>query len=85
MQEASPLDALVGWRHGTWGYHSDDGSILTGDETTTGGPVYGTGHTIGVAWHWEARKLLFSRDGERAGEFTNAIKVMTRPTVLTRG
>lgn len=66
--EAGTLDLLAGWhQQGSWGYHGDDGSLITKDKTLTSGPSYGTGSVIGVMMDFEKKRLSFFKNGKDAG------------------
>ncbi|CAK7236952.1 hypothetical protein SCUCBS95973_009782 [Sporothrix curviconia] len=60
--ERVALDDLAGWAKGTWGYHSDDGTILSGENELDRGETYGPGDVIGVAYDLESRKLWFTKN-----------------------
>lgn len=72
MSETSTIHALVGWDSGTWGYHSDDGYIRSGDRSPVSAPVYAAGRTIGVLWSCKERTLQFTLDGESVGKWPTA-------------
>ncbi|CAK7228974.1 hypothetical protein SBRCBS47491_007090 [Sporothrix bragantina] len=64
--ERVALDDLAGWANGTWGYHSDDGTILSGESELDRGESYGPGDVIGMAYDLETRKLWYTKNGELA-------------------
>ncbi|CAI7570087.1 unnamed protein product [Penicillium glandicola] len=71
LQEPHSLNELVGWQCGAWGYHSDDGSILSDNGVVGGsGFLYGAGATIGVAFDPRQSKLWFTLNGTKVGEFS---------------
>lgn len=70
VKESTPTFLLVGWGRGSWGYHSDDGSIVSEDNVVGDGPSYQAGSTIGVAFDPAARMLWFTLDGETVGQYT---------------
>ncbi|KAI8947981.1 ankyrin repeat-containing domain protein [Xylaria longipes] len=57
--ECSKLTEHIGWRRGTWGYHSDGGSIMTGNEELMKGPPGVCSSTVGVAVDMVSRKACF--------------------------
>jgi hypothetical protein len=67
VNESTPTFLLVGWGRGSWGYHSDDGSIVNEDDAVGNGRSYGAGSTVGVAYDPAAKKLWFTLGGERVG------------------
>ncbi|KAK4222102.1 ankyrin repeat-containing domain protein [Podospora fimiseda] len=68
LQENSWLHSLCGWLEGTWGYHSDDGSILSGDDVEAEGPPYGRAQVVGVTFDAAIQKVQFTLDGEPVGK-----------------
>ncbi|RYP49672.1 hypothetical protein DL768_004668 [Monosporascus sp. mg162] len=63
LQERSTLLEHAGWQPGTWGYHSDDGSLITENETVAeDAPPYGPGQTVGVVVDLTKMKACFSLD-----------------------
>lgn len=68
IQEVNGLGSLCGWRVGTWGYHSDDGSILTGNGIVAWAPSYGPGQVVGVTFDPSGKKLRFTLDGSPVGK-----------------
>ncbi|CZR69629.1 uncharacterized protein PAC_19529 [Phialocephala subalpina] len=63
LQESSKLTELIGWRPGTWGYHSDDGSLISDNDTVIeDAPGYRAGQTVGVAVDLAKRKACFVLD-----------------------
>ena len=56
------MNDLAGWSKGTWGYHSDDGTILSGEVELDRNEAYGPGDVIGVAFDLDSRKLWFTKN-----------------------
>lgn len=67
VKESTPTFLLVGWGRGSWGYHSDDGSIVNEDVAVGDGPTYHEGSTVGVAYDPAAKTLKFTLDGKPVG------------------
>lgn len=67
----TPLASLVGWETTSWGFHSDDGSIVVENEVKNTGPTFGNGETVGVTVFWEEdeMKMTFTLDGKCVGEW----------------
>lgn len=64
------LPNLVGWETTSWGFHSDDGSIVVENEVKNTGPTFGNGEIVGVTVFWEddEMKMTFTLDGKCVGE-----------------
>lgn len=63
VEENVNLLPVIGWRDGSWGYHSDDGSIITENNIVIdGAPPYESGQTVGVAIDMVRRKACFVLD-----------------------
>ena len=67
VQETAPINILVGWRD-SWGYHSDDGSLLTGNRKVSRGPAYSAGQVVGVAYNPGMKRLRLTLNREEAGK-----------------
>lgn len=72
--DVNTLDALCGWQSGTWGYHSDDGSILSTDDVMTMGVSYRQGDVVGVTFDPSSKKLRFSLNGIPVGTSISTVK-----------
>ncbi len=60
---------LVGWQQGSWGYHSDDGSVISANVAVDTGLDYGAGKTVGMTVDMvKQRAAAFTLDGERVGK-----------------
>jgi len=69
LQEQNSLSEMVGWERGSWGYHSDDGSIMTANELLGTGKTFGPGQTVGLTVDAVRHRAAFSLDGEPVGKF----------------
>lgn len=63
-----PLDSFVGWEQKSWGYHGDDGSIMSEGDVVNIGPTYSTNNTVGIAVDPGKRSLRFTLDGVTVGK-----------------
>jgi hypothetical protein len=72
-KEEAPLDRMVGWEPGTWGYHGDDGELY--EERSWGGRTYGkkfgAKDVIGCGVNFEDGTAGFTWNGEYLGEFVD--------------
>ncbi|KEY73072.1 hypothetical protein S7711_06145 [Stachybotrys chartarum IBT 7711] len=66
-EDSMPLDSVIGWEQKSWGYHGDDGSIMSEGEVIHTGPTYRTGNVVGVTVDPGRRTLRFTRDGVTIG------------------
>lgn len=71
-EEHVPLDDMVGWRSGSWGYHSDNGMLYSGSESGESNPSYtegfAEGDTIGCGINFRDRTAFFTKNGAFLGE-----------------
>lgn len=68
MTESSTLGTVLGWERNGWGYHSDDGIIITNNETICDGQSYGAGDVIGVGVNPVDKTAWFTLEGRLQGE-----------------
>eukprot|EP01116_Phalansterium_solitarium_P011139 TRINITY_DN26749_c0_g1_i1.p1 TRINITY_DN26749_c0_g1~~TRINITY_DN26749_c0_g1_i1.p1 ORF type:complete len:425 (-),score=77.42 TRINITY_DN26749_c0_g1_i1:65-1339(-) len=56
----------VGWRAGSFGYHSDDGAKFGGRGFSTGGygPQFGPGDTVGCGFDFADDTVFFTKNGK---------------------
>ncbi|KAK1764327.1 ankyrin repeat-containing domain protein [Phialemonium atrogriseum] len=70
-EEDTPLDIMLGWAEGSWGYHGDDGNVFNnGQRISTGdpyGPEYGQGAVIGCGVNFREETAFYTVDGEVIG------------------
>lgn len=68
--EQIALNTLVGWKKQSWGYHSDDGAIVSGAEylaEPNTSHAFGVGDKVGVTVDMVSRTIRFEKNGERVG------------------
>ncbi|KAJ8130645.1 hypothetical protein O1611_g2981 [Lasiodiplodia mahajangana] len=80
--EQAPLNSMIGWDPGSWGYHGDDGNIFA----TTGhgdfySDSYGRGDTIGCGVNFAKETAFFTLNGELVGPAFHGIKGKLYPAV----
>lgn len=63
-----PLDTFVGWEPKSWGYHGDDGSVMSQGEVVYTGPNYSSGDVVAVIVNPERRTLQFTHNGVSVGK-----------------
>lgn len=66
----------VGWKYGSFGYHSDDGAIFTGNSIHNETDIeedWGPGDTVGAGILFENNsiKVFFTKNGKFLGFYTN--------------
>jgi len=64
-----PIEGLPGWKHGSFGIHSDDGRVYYEDFTSgimCSTPL-GKGATIGCGWDMRSKELFFAVNGLSLG------------------
>ncbi|KAJ3579867.1 hypothetical protein NPX13_g696 [Xylaria arbuscula] len=67
-EEHVPLDQMVGWNDGSWGYHSDTGTLFTDNEDIgVEYEKYGEGTTIGCGVDFRDHTTFFTKDGVHLG------------------
>ncbi|KAI0442363.1 concanavalin A-like lectin/glucanase domain-containing protein [Xylaria telfairii] len=84
-EEHVALDSMVGWRHGSWGHHLDDGCLYS--ESGTGKPdpsyteQYAEGDTIGCGINFRDRTAFFTKNGTFLGNVFSGIRGKLYPAV----
>ena len=63
-----PLDRMLGWDQGSWGYHGDDGKVFAGGFGSKFGTPYGKNETIGCGVNFEKETAFFTKGGKLIGE-----------------
>lgn len=66
-EENSPLDIMLGWLEGSWGYHGDDGKVFDCRRGSTYGPVYDEGAVIGCGVNFKEETAFYTVNGEVIG------------------
>lgn len=74
--DQAPLDRMLGWDQGSWGFHADDGHVFTndGDGTKYTDP-YTAGDVIGCGVNFGEGIAFFTKNGEVIGESREASSV----------
>lgn len=70
-EEHVSLDQMVGWQHGSWGYHGDNGKIY--DQQGTGEKLhegYGSRHTVGCGIDFSKKVGFLTKNGRYLGKMT---------------
>ncbi|KAK2591050.1 hypothetical protein QQS21_011264 [Conoideocrella luteorostrata] len=81
-REEAPLDAMVGWKTGSWGYHGDDGHLFLESEFAKPyGEKFGAGDVIGCGVDFDQGKAYFSLNGKPFGVAASGLKGKLYPTV----
>jgi hypothetical protein len=67
--EKAPLNRMLGWDQGSWGYHGDDGCLFT--DSGIGrlyGDTYSTGNVIGCGINFTTGTAFYTKDGTIIGQ-----------------
>lgn len=76
---------MIGWAPGTWGYHSDDGSILMDNFRFDKGLPYKATSVVGVAIDRTEKKVWFTLDGTKVSEVLENVVGQLFPAVSFQG
>ncbi|KAL6831796.1 ankyrin repeat-containing domain protein [Trichoderma camerunense] len=80
----APLDRMVGWDPGSWGFHGDDGNTFTYDVFVSGNKLdepYGEGDTIGCGVNFNKGVAFFTKNGILLGSVFRGIKGKIYPAI----
>ena len=59
---------LIGWKHNSWGYHSDNGKFYChSDSGKLYGPSFTTGDTIGCYLNFKNNIIFYTKNGVHLG------------------
>ncbi|KFY88352.1 hypothetical protein V498_06811 [Pseudogymnoascus sp. VKM F-4517 (FW-2822)] len=62
-EEHAPLNRMLGWDKGSWGYHGDNGNLYTPSGGTEYGPLYAKGSVVGCGVDFDKEITFFTLDG----------------------
>ena len=58
---------LIGWKHDSWGYHSDNGKFYFHSDSEPYGPSFTTGDTIGCYLNFNNNIIFYTKNGVHLG------------------
>ena len=58
---------LIGWKHDSWGYHSDNGKFYFHSDSEPYGPSFTTGDTIGCYLNFKNDIIFYTKNGVHLG------------------
>lgn len=67
-EEYAPLDHMLGWVKGSWGYHGDDGKLFTPSGGTNYGQLYAKGDVVGCGIDLDKELAFFTLNGKYLGK-----------------
>ncbi|RMJ19326.1 hypothetical protein CDV36_000971 [Fusarium kuroshium] len=83
--DSAPLDGMLGWDRGSWGYHGDDGTVFdTGKRSWAGipyGQSYTAGDVVGCGVNFNKSIAFFTLNGAVIGRAFENIRGKLYPAV----